>query len=717
MALERKVKGSRVAAFFPPRNNVTPQMKAGRNYTEETLAYMPYAVIADQITKLMVETLYGGQRFLLVETNGGIGGNTISFASNPKVGLVITREIRDERRLMLTRNVTAYGLGKKVSVIDGGFDGPDMNGSDGFALYFDPPWLAPEEDWKTSRNYLLSGITVGGITDVEGKVTSMTIEEWLAFYRYNPDPSQSNGAAYAFIAQMPPGYVMNAVEGWDIKHHDTADKTTRTVRSRLYYGTQKAAASFITSNTGGLAPFEEILKDPTNPFLDEEGRSANPLLTRWEDPYPEPVQEPVLIPAAGREPFPLKERKGPPPGRESGDRPPFARDVMRHAPEPGAAEEKPPVEAKVRAKAFDWHGFCQTLPDASQEKGSAEWMQEFRLYLQALLTVAVKPDLVEKMLDLEGMKIWAQAFTHESYNPNFNYETLETEGDAMLSYVFKRYLVQRFPKVTSQALSEYKAQYMSKPFMRDFSNEMKLTQWVLVNEVEAAFNPSIAEDVFEAFFGALDVLSDRIVNGLSLINSFNYMKLMFDRTEFDPKMIRGTPKTVLDQYGSKLGLGNNAVPAETRMNEQGYFETAIKLVPAFIEFLKQRRFNIKNPIAAGAGTSKKEAEAKAYANALATFESVGITWDWVGDQRYLRMFANLDQKLVEAARAKAKAAGFGRIEFFKSRTLAGVNMVTIQLRGLNALTGALQVLTSIRGSNKDEQALNTKLLQQYVSQG
>ncbi|CAH6418777.1 Hypothetical protein POVN_LOCUS499, partial [uncultured virus] len=675
----------------------------GRNYTNETLTYMTPPVranaIVDEFVKLyrpFLEAKDGLKQFLVIEVCAGMGGNTVAFLERKEIGLVVAYEKRDERRLMLRRNIQAYGLGDKAFVADQAFDGGDFSAFRGGAMYIDPPWL-PEDvsgEVGSKDQYILSGIKVG----------SKTIEGWLQEYR---------GTLYAFVAQFPPGYTLGAVEGWNMDYLDTTSHGV--AKSRLYIGTCAESAQYVIPNEGGLAPYRPWLDDP---------KSA-PFVNNWVDPDPAPPQE-KAVEAPAEPVVPAVVRVGAvtvgvvpaqrEPPLESGDRPRLRRDEPRRVPPPGAPRE-PAAPAKAATPSalvsdLDWAAFCSKLPVPTKEKGTPAWIREFQVYIYQLLKAVVTVDAVLTFLvGREAMSLWMMAFTHETYNATLNYESLETGGDAVTGYVFKKYLKRRFPKITAAGLTEYKARYMSKEFQQGFARDMKLGEWLLAEETEA--NANILEDLFESFFGTLDELSDRYKEGLGAVNCYNYMPLIFKRIEFDPTMIRGKPKTVLIQYGSRLGLGTESVTDETVQTDRGY-TTNIFLSQDFAQFIADRAgMQVTNPIARGHGGSKKASEEDAYTRALAVFNSAGLSYEWVLKERNAKMFRNFDQKLVQAARDKATKAGFDQIAFFTPRSTSVVKTTVVQLRGIRSDTGVVTILDNASAASEDEARL--AVLVKYTS--
>src|SRR5438105_8598798 len=107
--------------FFGWSNGTSIDPVENINYTQETLRYMTPPKRADEITDLIVEK-FQLDGITIYESNGGIGGNTMSFLDNSRIRKVISYEIVPERFQMLANNIKAYQFNpNKYSLIEGGF--------------------------------------------------------------------------------------------------------------------------------------------------------------------------------------------------------------------------------------------------------------------------------------------------------------------------------------------------------------------------------------------------------------------------------------------------------------------------------------------------------------------------------------------------------------------------------------------------------------------
>jgi dsRNA-specific ribonuclease len=673
--------------YLPPRDEAKLVIVEGRNYTVDSLVEMIPASRADEITERLVK-LYS-RPFLVVETNAGTGSNTISLLSNKRVGLVFAYEENTDKALMLKRNITAYNLGHKAVVISTAFNISVNNFKKmkGLALHFSPSWLpsdvSPREGKADPEQYILGGITVG----------SKAIEAWLADYR---------GTAFAFVAYLPPKYVLGSVSGWDIKNEELKTEDG-TVKALLYYGTCAETASYVTSNEGGLKAWKEMLTKKTEPLV-----SAT-----FVDPDPKPKASELKLPFQKTIKPPPRPKRAPPPERVQGDRSTKLDEPSRA---PAFNETKVKSKGGEAKMSVEWRNFTSSLPSPSQEPGSVKWVKEFQNFMRSILSATIKDEaLLARLLDEKAMATWVEAFTHETYNAVTNYESLETKGDAILDYIFPKYIWNRIPDVTPHGITEYKREYMSKKYQSKIAHQMKFDEWVLLDVSETNIN--IAEDLMESFFGALDRICDRIKGGFGAVIAYNYMPLMFDGVHFDPISIRSEPKTQLFEYASRLKwtkLQDKGVYDETT-RDGNTFRVRILLSKPAKDFMKDNKINIEDKgqgIAEARGASKKAAVDIAYKNALKVFDAAGLTYERVLAMSNALKFSQFDQDLVQRARVKALEEGFDQIGFFRPRGLAGVTSTTVVLRGVNSKTGLTKNLASTASDN--ELAGREKVLNDYL---
>src|SRR5581483_4362095 len=69
--------------YFPPRNDRTPTLKEGENYTKSTLDSSITAETANEISSLLNKKMPGRRPYLIYQTESGIGVLTLALLENP----------------------------------------------------------------------------------------------------------------------------------------------------------------------------------------------------------------------------------------------------------------------------------------------------------------------------------------------------------------------------------------------------------------------------------------------------------------------------------------------------------------------------------------------------------------------------------------------------------------------------------------------------------
>jgi dsRNA-specific ribonuclease len=253
-------------------------------------------------------------------------------------------------------------------------------------------------------------------------------------------------------------------------------------------------------------------------------------------------------------------------------------------------------------------------------------VKEFQIYLSKLLYAFIdNKDVIYKMLGPEQMRIWIQAFTHQSANHQSNYEVLETLGDISLSYAFKKYLFLTYKDITQGAISEYNHYYTSKEYLGNIGLGLGFKNWIIA---KINVNESILEDVTESFIGVIDLLGDRIQDGLGILLVSKFVTLLFKEVTLDKSIELGPPKTRLEQYGSRLKIGKDAFYLELH-NEENKYIAEIKYTNEMKNIFDKYHFKVKPVIGYAVNHSKKKAETEAYKDAINNLNKAGFTEEFI----------------------------------------------------------------------------------------
>ena len=189
----------------------------------------------------------------------------------------------------------------------------------------------------------------------------------------------------------------------------------------------------------------------------------------------------------------------------------------------------------------------------------------FRIFLRNILKLStLNEDFYGTLFDDVGMEMYDRAFTHSSFDKKFNYEYLEFLGDTTLNKSIVWYLVGRFPQLKCSEgvviLSRLKIHLVSKKSFASFAKSLSFWDFVSIEQsVRDTQMNKVLEDVFEAFFGATEMLIDeRIYPGAGYAICNSIIKSLLDTHDislhyndlFDAKT---RLKETFDFYKSQIG--------------------------------------------------------------------------------------------------------------------------------------------------------------------
>ena len=257
------------------------------------------------------------------------------------------------------------------------------------------------------------------------------------------------------------------------------------------------------------------------------------------------------------------------------------------------------------------------------------------------LTVNLLKNIVPNSDDYvkpEHMIIWHQAFTHETFDPTYNYEDKEYKGDRNVKVLFPVYLYKRNPLYTKKDLTNIDTLVMEMKTQYDLSFELGFIDLI---KMPHHTKPTIGVggDVFESFFGALDDVSDMVLGDLGLINSYNMICYIFNQNIIPDDLRLGNSKMIVEQIFIQLGLKN---PSPIFYNHNGVTVT-LKLTQEHLDFFHDHHININPIIATAKGTVKHATTKVAYDIAKTTLENAGVTEEFI---EKIKLIKNVDKEEV-----------------------------------------------------------------------
>jgi dsRNA-specific ribonuclease len=691
--------------YFPARNNKIPNFKVNRNFDNETLHYASSAKAADSMTVGIIKRMRG-RKFFVIECCAGIGGNTTSFLNSDQIYGVRAYERNPMRRLWLKRNIMAYGFGNKAMVPDIPEEGltsdEDFSNYKEAVFFFDPPWLPPNQKGKDYKeHYILKDMKVG----------KRTLEQWLA---------KNKEIARLMVFRVPPKYDLTEVPGWTYEIEDmgknglvyycfnnvifgsnNASKTTKkTVRN--FEDIKFKDIPF--KNHGGFGEFMEVYdkcmsgKAKTTPeckvFLEWSFVDPEPGVERLAEGPTESMIENEILSATNTPPkkFDLLKKDNQSTNRVSDE------------------------DREMYFKMFK----DLPLPKKKIDLNSTEWVREFQVYLNKLLSKFIDNEkIVNRLLDNEAMPHWIKAFTHITFDYKNNYEVLEKVGDALGGAAFIMYLYHTYPEeIDPRILSEVKSQIFSKPYQRDLSQLMRMGDWIRKENVPD-ITIDIYEDALESFTGALNDVGDLIKPGLGFVLIRNFTEYLFKNVTFDFNRIKyGLPKTIfIQQYIERIKLNKDQyelVPIGNGRTMQIILsDTAFERFKNYFPLLKSKI------IGEGTGSSPAVAENEAYASAIRTLEAVGVTVKRIDEIKSNMGFDKLEAinpNVVKLVKSKYQKEGYTYVLFdIPASTQSENSRTAIMIGYMPDKKGNKEVKLST-GSGRNETEAQLDACQNYLDE-
>jgi dsRNA-specific ribonuclease len=128
----------------------------------------------------------------------------------------------------------------------------------------------------------------------------------------------------------------------------------------------------------------------------------------------------------------------------------------------------------------------------------------------------VSQQIIDTLLDEEGMKLYEVAFTHPSTDSEENYEYLEFLGDSVVNTAIVWYIARRFKQLQGskgvKVMARLKINLISKKSFAECAQRLNIWDYISCSETIRQTNKrKVLEDVFEAFFGATTFLMDNKV--------------------------------------------------------------------------------------------------------------------------------------------------------------------------------------------------------------
>lgn len=362
------------------------------------------------------------------------------------------------------------------------------------------------------------------------------------------------------------------------------------------------------------------------------------------------------------------------------------------------------------------------------------YTEELMKYLKKLLSLFIddKEAIKGMTKDEKLQELWVKAWTHETYDINNNYETLETIGDGAIGYSFISLIEEKDPSVDEGELTTLKSLTCDKNAFRQISWELKMDKWLRMGG-NAKSNSNTAEDVVESFCGVLQIAGSHYLDKTKAMNYapgsgikyvHDFVKFLYGNVVFTPEMYISDPKTTLLQaaegLGGGIGIGNAIVEDFSVIEIDEYVHLhnltlswSNKAMKSLKELGKEQK---KEIVSVDAG-SKKGAIAKAYFEAIKELEKRGTSVKWLRDIKRENKWNSYDKDLIDKVMKKLhKEQGKdSSLQLYIPKGLSSVSNTTVILMAIipdGSRKGKKVKLGVLSG--KDPEMVRVGVLENYI---
>lgn len=235
----------------------------------------------------------------------------------------------------------------------------------------------------------------------------------------------------------------------------------------------------------------------------------------------------------------------------------------------------------------------------------------------------VNKDVIDVLLDEEGMKLYDIAFTHSSFDGENNLEYLEFLGDGVVNTAIIWYISKRFKHLQGskgvKILARLKINLISKKNFSECAQRLNLWDYISCSDVvRSTCKKKVMEDVFEAFFGATTFLMDyKVFNCSGYAVVYSIVSSLFDELDISLKYedlfdARTRIKELFDVYKDIGELVYDIIK-----DQNNVFNTKAYLV-------KSDTQKTKIYLGSGSGNTKADSIQNASHNAINTLKTMGI---------------------------------------------------------------------------------------------
>lgn len=332
----------------------------------------------------------------------------------------------------------------------------------------------------------------------------------------------------------------------------------------------------------------------------------------------------------------------------------------------------------------------------------SKWQAQIKDQVKNILKGSLNEKLITAITnESRYIKLFGQAFTNETVNPEAPYDTLAIVGDKVLDTAMVTYLLAKKPDFNAQEITLLKNKYLSKYVQARIGRELKLDKLALVESNEVGVD--VAEDIMESFFGALYMAINHYFgkDGAGMPGCYQLFVKIFEG-QIDLEDIKIDPYTELKEIYDRLGWGLVMLGQE----EDGtYYISAPKKIKSYRgnDELSRLSSEIEGNLAETSANSKQAAKVILATNALERLKRAGLTTAKAREIHFNNILRTISRSSkIESIAAYCEVHDYERVEFYEPKKTQNENgtTTTLQLRGVTK-SGTEVVIGSVRGVTKE----------------
>lgn len=213
---------------------------------------------------------------------------------------------------------------------------------------------------------------------------------------------------------------------------------------------------------------------------------------------------------------------------------------------------------------------------------------------QQLIKCGITTEFRKCFMDADSMKLFARAFTHETFDQTNNYNLLKFMGSGYIKTVMCSYIVRRWPEVQNdkfRAYSKIESRFQHNRTIMIIAQRRGFTLFFRADEKNIVKNANtLLNDVLESFIGALaQIIDNKVEYGLGYYYVQKFLISILDENPEDQSIDIGhisygtftDPVFKLNELYSAKRYKNPLLQAlgwigsETRKTLTDYFKTCI----------------------------------------------------------------------------------------------------------------------------------------------